>query len=68
MAVNVDRLLVLDPLQHGVDDDEAARPAYARTGVKKKKKKDTKLLCVLALNIFSVIHCAIIMFYIQQVL
>lgn len=27
VAVNVHRLLVLDALQHGVDDDEAARPS-----------------------------------------
>lgn len=26
VAVNVDRLLVLDTLKHGVDDDKAARP------------------------------------------
>ena len=30
VAVDVHRLLMLHPLQHGVDDDEAARAAHAR--------------------------------------
>lgn len=31
MAVNVHRLLMLDALKHGVDDDEATCPADTRT-------------------------------------
>ena len=31
VTVDVDRLLVSDPLQHGVDDDERPRAADART-------------------------------------
>lgn len=40
MAINVHRLLVLDALEHGVDDDEAARPPDARAGAKLKKNKE----------------------------
>lgn len=29
VAIDVDRLLMLHPLQHGIDDNEAARPAHA---------------------------------------
>lgn len=41
MAVNVDRLLVLDTLKHGIDDDEAACPANTRAagGGKEKSEK-----------------------------
>ena len=31
MAVNVHRLLMLDALKHGIDDDEATRPPDTRT-------------------------------------
>lgn len=31
MPINVHRLLMFDPLQHGVNHDEAACPANART-------------------------------------
>lgn len=36
VAINVHRLLVLDPLQHGVDHDEAAGPTHA--GAVKREK------------------------------
>jgi len=31
VTIDIDRLLVSDPLQHGVDDDKRPRAPYART-------------------------------------
>ena len=42
MAVNVDRLLVLDPLQHRVDHDEGARSANA--SAVNREKQERKML------------------------
>lgn len=38
MTINVHRLLVLHPLQHGVDHNEAAGPAHASTNTQRRER------------------------------
>ena len=39
VTVNVDGLLVLEPLEHGVDDDEGASPANPGTAISSKLQR-----------------------------